>query len=154
MEAFSAGDTILFSNCFHMGGEPVFFDLEHICPGNVETGLDASQTHDTSIKPLPNQRGSIGSGGNFPLLGRKFVLFDSKFIGAILKLAFSSGIADRTVKRMVDEQKLQSLKPHLFDALRPGMNDHAVDHGRCTGGHGHLCALHIDQTDATGFEQA
>jgi hypothetical protein len=137
-----------------MGGETAFFHLEHICSRNIDAGLNASQTHDTSIKPLPDERRPIGSGWNFPLLGRKLVLFDSKFIGAVLKLAFSSSIAHRTVKGMVDEQEFQSLKPHLFDALCTRTNHHPIHHGGRARGHGHLRALHIDQTDAAGFEQA
>jgi hypothetical protein len=103
VEALSAGDTILFSSSLHMGRKTTFFHLEHICPRNIDAGLDASKTHDTSIKPLPNQRSSIGSEWNFPLLRRKLILFDSEFIGAVLELAFSSSIAHWTIKGMVNE---------------------------------------------------
>jgi hypothetical protein len=65
--------------------------------------LDAAETHHASIKPLPDERGSIGDGGKFSLLRRKLVLLDPEFIGAVLQLAFSSGIADRAIQRMVNQ---------------------------------------------------
>ena len=81
----------------------MFRHLEDICPRDVHTGLDAAETHHASIKPLPNERGSIGDGGKFSLLRGKLVLLDSEFIGAVLELAFSPSIADRAVQRMINQ---------------------------------------------------
>jgi hypothetical protein len=103
METFSTGDTILFSNRFHMGDEAMLCHLEDVRSWHIETGLDAAQTHDASIKPLPNQRGSIGDGRELSFFRRKLVLLDPEFIGAVLELTLSSGIADRAVQRMVDQ---------------------------------------------------
>jgi hypothetical protein len=103
MEAFSAGDTILFSNRFHMGDEAMLCYLEDIRSRHIETGLNTTQTHDTSIEPLSNQRGSIGDGRKFSFLWRKLILFDPKFIRAVLELTLSSGIAYGAIQRMVDQ---------------------------------------------------
>jgi hypothetical protein len=103
MEAFSAGDTIFFSNGLHMGREAMFRHLEDVRSWHIHTGLDAAETHHTSIKPLLDQGGSIGDGGKLSFLWRKLILFYSEFIGAILELAFSSRITDRTVQRMIDQ---------------------------------------------------
>jgi hypothetical protein len=103
VEAFSTGDTIFFSNGLHMGDEAMFCHLEDICPWDIEAGLDATEAHDTSIKPLPDQRGSIGDGRKFSFFRGKFILFDPEFIGTVLELTFSSRIADRAVQRMIDE---------------------------------------------------
>jgi hypothetical protein len=79
-------------------------DFEDIRSWHIHTGLDAAQTHHTSIKPLPDQRGSVRERRKFPFLRRILVLLDSEFIGSILELALSPGIAHRTVQGMVDEQ--------------------------------------------------
>jgi hypothetical protein len=68
---------------------------------NIDTGLDASEAHHTAIKPLMDERRSIWNGGTLDLLGRKLIPLDPKFIGAVLKLTFSPGIAYRTVEGMV-----------------------------------------------------
>jgi hypothetical protein len=154
METFPTGDTIFFSSGLHMRDESMVFYLEDIRPRHIEAGLDASKTHDTSIKPLLDQRGSIGDGRKLPFLGRKFILLNSEFISSILELTFASCIADRAVQRMVDQQEFQSLKPHFFDAFRPSVDDHPLGHRGRTGGHGHFRTLDIDQTNAAGFEQA
>jgi hypothetical protein len=103
VEAFSTGDTIFFSNGLHMGGISMLCYLQHIGPWNINAGLDAAEAHDTSIKPLPDQGSPIRDGGKLSFLWRKLVLFDPEFIGAVLELAFSSSITDRTVQRMVDQ---------------------------------------------------
>jgi len=103
VEAFSAGDTILFSNSLHMGDEAMLRHLKDICSGHIHARLDAAETHDAAIKPLPDQGGSIRNRRELSFLWRKLVLFDPEFIGAVLELAFSSRIADRTVQRMVNQ---------------------------------------------------
>jgi hypothetical protein len=104
MKTFSTGDTILFSNRFHMGDEAMLCHLEDVRSWYIETGLDAAQAHDASIKPLPNQRGSIGDGRKLSFFRRKLIFLDPEFIGTVLELTLSSGIADRAVQRMVDQQ--------------------------------------------------
>jgi hypothetical protein len=104
VEAFSTGDTIFFSDGLHVGDEAMLRHLEDIRPGNIDTGLNAAKTHDTSIKPLPDQRGSIGDGRKLSSLWRKLILFYPEFIGAVLELAFSSSVAYRAVQRMIDQQ--------------------------------------------------
>jgi hypothetical protein len=103
MEAFSTGDTIFFSNSLHMGGKAMLCHLENIRSWHIQTSLNAAETHHTSIKPLPDQRGTIGDGGKLSLLLRILVFIDPEFISAVLKLAFSSSITDRAVQRMVDQ---------------------------------------------------
>jgi hypothetical protein len=103
MEAFSTGDTIFFSNCLHMGGKTMLRHLKHIRSWHIHAGLDAAETHHASIKPLPDQRSPIGDGGKLSFFWRILVLFNPEFIGAVLELAFSSCITDRTVKRMIDQ---------------------------------------------------
>jgi hypothetical protein len=132
MKTFSTGDTVLFSNSFHMGDEAMFRHLKNIRPRHIHTGLDATEAHHTSIKPLTNQGGPVRDEGKFSLLRRKLVLFDPEFIGTVLQLAFSSSIANGTVQRMVDQQQFQGLVPHSLDALRAGMNRHPIDHRRRT----------------------
>jgi hypothetical protein len=97
MEAFSAGDTIFFPNSLHMRGKTMLCHLEDIRSWYIHACLDAAETHHTSIKPLPDQRSSIGNGGKLPFFLRIFILFNTEFIGAVLKLAFSSSITNRTV---------------------------------------------------------
>jgi hypothetical protein len=65
--------------------------------------MNASKTHNASIKPLSDQRGPIRDRGNFSFFWRILVLFDPEFISAILKLTFSSSVTDRTVQGMVDQ---------------------------------------------------
>ena len=97
MEAFPTGDTVFFPNRFHMGGKTVLCHLKDIRSGYIHTGLNAAETHHTSIKPLPDQGGSIGDRGKLSCLRGILVFLDTEFIGSILELAFSAGIADRTV---------------------------------------------------------
>jgi len=103
METFSAGDAVLFADGFHKREKPVFCDLEHISSGDVDTGLDTAKTHDTSIRPLPNQRGSVFKSWPFNFFGDELLMVNPKFIGSVLELTFSSGIADRTVQRVIDQ---------------------------------------------------
>jgi hypothetical protein len=77
--------------------------LQHIGSWNINAGMDATETHHTSVYPLPNQRGSILYGWTFHFLGDELLMVDPKFIDAVLELAFTSGIAYRTVQRMVDQ---------------------------------------------------
>src|SRR4030042_1166970 len=100
MEAFSAGDTIFFSNGLHMGGIPMLCHLQHIGSWNINAGLNTTEAHDTSIRPLTNQRGSIFKGWTFNFFGDELQMVDTKFIGAVLELTLSSSIADRTIQRM------------------------------------------------------
>jgi hypothetical protein len=86
-----------------MGDEAMLCYLEDIRPWNIQTGMDASETHYASIKPLSDQRGPIRNGGKLSFFRRILVLFNTEFIGAVLKLTFSSGITDRTVQRMIDQ---------------------------------------------------
>jgi hypothetical protein len=104
VEALSTGDTIFFSKGLHVRRKTMLCHLKDIRPRHIHASLDAAQTHDTSIKPLPDQRGSIGDGGELSLFWRILVLFDPEFIGTVLELTFSSSIADRAVQRMVDQQ--------------------------------------------------
>jgi len=154
METFSAGDAVLSSGGFHKGEKPMLCDLEHISSWDVDAGLDTTEAHDTSVKPLPDQRGSIFDTGNLPLLRRELILFDSKFIGPVLKLTLSAGITDWTIQGMVDQKKFESLKPHPLHTVGAGMDHHPIHHRRGTGGHGHIGSLHIDQTDPAGFDEA
>ncbi len=77
--------------------------FQDVCAGYFQTGLDAAKTHDTSIKPLPDERGSVGDLGEFSLFRSIFVFLDPELVSAVLELAFSSGVADRTFQRMVDQ---------------------------------------------------
>jgi hypothetical protein len=154
METFSAGDAVLFSCCFHKGEKPMLCDLEHISSWDVDAGLDTTEAHDTSVKPLLDQRGSIFDTGNLPLLRREFILLDSKFIGPVLKLTLSAGITDWTIQGMVDQEEFESLKPHPFHTVGAGMDHHPIHHRRGTGGHGHISSLHINQTDPAGLDEA
>jgi hypothetical protein len=103
VEAFSTGDTIFFSNGLHMGGISMLCYLQHIGPWNINAGLDTAEAHDTSIRPLTNQRSSIFEGWTFYFFGDEFHMVDPEFIGAVLELAFSSRITDGTIQRMVDQ---------------------------------------------------
>jgi hypothetical protein len=132
----------------------MFRHFEDISPWNIDTGLDAPETHHAPVKPLPDQRSPVGDGRNFSPFRRKLILLDSKFMGPVLELALSSGIADWAVQGMVNQQEFQGLEPHPFHAVGTGMDHHPFDHRRRTRGHGHLRTLDIDQTDTAGFEQA
>jgi hypothetical protein len=103
MEAFSAGDTVFFSSCLYVRRKPMLGDFEDIGTRHIDTGLNAAETHHAAIKPLPDQRSSIRSRRDLSFFGRKFVLLYAELIRAVLKLAFSSGITDRTVERMIDQ---------------------------------------------------
>jgi hypothetical protein len=104
MEAFPTGDAVFFPSGFHVGGKTMLSHLENIRSWHIHTGLDAAETHHASIKPLPDQRGSVGNGRKFSFLRRILVFLDAEFIGSILELALSPGIAHRTVQRVVDQQ--------------------------------------------------
>ncbi len=84
----------------------MFRHLQDVCAWYFQAGLDAAKTHDTSIKPLPDERGSVGNLGKFSLFRSIFVFLDPELVSAVLELAFSPGITDRTFQRMVDQQKL------------------------------------------------
>jgi len=102
MEALSAGNTVFFPGRLHEGGETLLCHFEYIGPWNIDASLNATKAHDTSIHPLPNQGSAIFDGWSFYFFGDELLMVNPKFIGAVLELAFSSGIADRTVQRMVD----------------------------------------------------
>jgi hypothetical protein len=97
MEAFPTGDAVFFPSGFHMGGETVLGHLENIRSWHTHAGLNAAETHHASIKPLPDQRSSVGDGRKFSFLRGILVFFDSEFKGSILELALSPGVAHRTV---------------------------------------------------------
>jgi len=103
MQAFSAGDAVLYTGGLHMGRKSALRHFEHISTDNLQTGLDAAETHHTSIKPLPDQRSSIRYPWEFSDFTRILIVVDSKFVRPVLKLAFPPGIADGTFDRMVDE---------------------------------------------------
>jgi hypothetical protein len=103
VEAFSTGDAIFFSNCLDVRRKTMLGYFEDIGPRYIDTGLNAAETHHATIKPLPDQRGSIRSGRDLSFFGRKLVLLYAELIRAVLKLAFSSGITDRAVQRMIDQ---------------------------------------------------
>jgi hypothetical protein len=86
-----------------MGGISMLCHLQNIGSWNINACLDTTETHDTSIWPLMNQRSSIFKGWTFYFFGDKLLMVDPKFIGAVLELAFSSSIAHGTVQRMVDQ---------------------------------------------------
>jgi hypothetical protein len=154
METFSAGDAALLAGGFHKSKKPMLCDLEHISSGDVDAGLDTAEAHDTSVKPLPDQRRSIFDTGQFPSLWVKLILLDSKFIGPVLKLTLSARITDRTIQGMVDQEELESLKPHSLHTVGARMDHHSIHHRRGTGSHGHIGSLHIDQTNPAGFDEA
>jgi hypothetical protein len=83
--------------------------VEHIGSWNIDAGMDASQTHDTSIEPLFNQGGTIVYGRMLHRLWRKFIGGDAKLIDTILKLTLASCITDRAVERVIDQKEFQSL---------------------------------------------
>jgi hypothetical protein len=89
MEAFSARDTIFFPNSLHMGRKTMFFHFEDIRSRHIHTCLNTAEAHDTPIKPLSDQRCSIGNRGELPFFLRILIFFNPKFVGAVLKLAFS-----------------------------------------------------------------
>jgi len=97
MEAFPTGNAVFFPGGFHMGGKTMLGHLENIRSWHIHAGLNAAETHHTSIKPLPDQRGSVRDRRKFSFLRRIFVFLDPEFIGSILELALSPGIAHRTV---------------------------------------------------------
>jgi hypothetical protein len=97
MEAFPAGDTVFFPSGFHVGGKTMLCHIENICSWHIHTGLNAAETHHTSIEPLPDQGGSIRDRRKFSFLRRILVFLDPEFIGSILELALSPGIAHRAV---------------------------------------------------------
>jgi hypothetical protein len=132
----------------------MFCDFQHICSWNINARLNTTKAHDTSIGPLPNQGSSVFKGWTFYFFSDELLMVDSKFIGAVLKLAFSSSIADRTVQRMIDQQKFEGFQSHPLHTFSKGVNHHPIDHRRCTRDHGHFRTLYIDQTDAAGFDQA
>jgi hypothetical protein len=103
VETLSTGDAVLLPNRLHIGGKPMLCHLENIRSRHIHTGLNAAKTHDTSIKPLPDQWGSVRDGRKLSFLRRILVVLDPEFIGSILELAFSSGITNRTVQRMIDQ---------------------------------------------------
>jgi len=86
-----------------MGGIPMLCYLQHIRSWNINTRMNTTKTHDTSIRPLPDQGSSILKGWTFYFFSDELLMIDPKFIGAVLELAFSSSIADRTVQRMIDQ---------------------------------------------------
>jgi hypothetical protein len=103
METFSTGDAVLFSNGLNMGRISTVHHIEHIGSWNIDAGLNTAKTHDTSIRPLPNQRGSVFKSWPFNFFGDELLMVNPKFIGSVLELTFSSGIADRTVQRVIDQ---------------------------------------------------
>jgi hypothetical protein len=103
MKAFSAGDTIFFPNGLHMRRKPMLCHFEDIGSRHIHACLNTAEAHDTPIKPLLDQRGSIRKGGKFSFLWKILIFFDPKFVSAVLKLAFSSSITDRAIQRMVDQ---------------------------------------------------
>jgi hypothetical protein len=137
-----------------MGRIAMLCDFQHISPWNINARMDTTETHDTPIGPLSNQRGPVFKGWTFYFFSDELLMVDSKFIGAVLELTLSTSIADRTVQRMIDQQEFQGFNPHPFHAFCVGMNHHSIDHKRCTRGHGHFHTLTIHQTDPAGFDQA
>jgi len=154
VEAFPTRDAVLFSNRLHKGREAMFRYFKDISAWNIDTGLNAAETHHAPIKPLPDQGSPIFRRWDLSFLRGKFILLDSEFIGAVLKLAFPSGIADRAVEGMIDQQKLQGLQPHLLHSVSARADHHPIDHRGRARGQGHFRPFHIDQADTARFEQA
>jgi hypothetical protein len=103
MKTLSAGDTIFLTDGFDMRGKAMLCHFQDIGSGDIDTGLDASKAHDTAIEPLADEGSSVRDGRTIDLLWRELIFFDPELISAVLKLAFSSCIAYRTVEGMVHQ---------------------------------------------------
>jgi hypothetical protein len=103
VETFSTGDTIFFSNGLHVRRISMLCNLQHIRSWNINAGLNTTEAHDTSIGPLTNEGRAILKRWTLYFFGDELDMVDPKFIGTVLELTFSSGIADRTVQRMVNQ---------------------------------------------------
>ena len=66
--------------------------------------------------------------------------------GQILQLALTALVADRTVKRVVDEQELHHRLLRLECLVALGANDHALGHRRGARRHGLGRLFDVDQT--------
>ena len=66
----------------------------------------------------------------------------------LLQLALAALVADRTVERVVDEQKLHRPLLRLEGLRRTRKDLHALGHGRCAGRQRLWHLLHLDQTHA------
>ena len=63
----------------------------------------------------------------------------------VLQIAFPALIADRTIQRMVDQQKFHHAVTCLLDRLRVGVYRHPVAHRHRAGRDGLRRLLHLDQ---------
>jgi len=137
-----------------MGSKTMFRHLEHVGSWNIDAGLNAPEAHHTPIEPLSDQGRSIFDRRPSDLLWRVLVAGDAEFVGAILELAFPTGITDGAVQWMIDQKKFQRFQAHLFQAIRTRADNHSIDDRRRTGSHRQFRTFHLNQTDAAGFEQA
>ncbi len=68
--------------------------------------------------------------------------------GQVLQLALTALVTDRAVQRVVDQQELHDGLLGLDGFFALGANDHALRHGRGTGGHGLGSLLDVHQAHA------
>ena len=66
----------------------------------------------------------------------------------VLQLTFATLVANRAIKRVVDQQKFHDRLLRLDGTLRLGMHHHALRHRCCTRWHGLGCFFDIDQAHA------
>ena len=64
----------------------------------------------------------------------------------VLQGTFATLVANWTIQRMVDQQKLQGVFLRRNRIRRAGTNFHSLGNRRCTGRHWFRCPLHFDQT--------
>jgi hypothetical protein len=135
-----------------MGLKTPINHIKHMTARNLDTGLNAPQAHYASIHPLLNERRPIWN--IWPLNPLRAIVLpvDPILVRQVLKLALAPGIADRTIKGMLDQQEHQGIPSHLLHAFRPCVNDHPLGHRSGTRLHWLLGPLNVDDAHSTGFK--
>jgi hypothetical protein len=152
METFAAGDTGLRFDGLDVGLKTLIDQVKDMRARDLDTRLNAAHTHDTPIHPLTNQGSPEGNIGPLKPFTNIVLFVDPELIREILKLALPSGIADRAVQGMLNEQELQSIPPHLLHPFCPCVNHHPLQGRGCASGYRLFYTLNVNQAHPAGLE--
>jgi hypothetical protein len=105
VEAFAAGDAGLGVDSLNMGFKPPVYHIQDVATRNLCTGLITPHAHYTPIHPLLDQGCPKGNVRSLDLFEDVVLPVDTELISQVLKFALATGIADRAIEGMLNQQE-------------------------------------------------
>lgn len=126
--------------------------IEYMAAWDLDAGLNTAHAHHAAIHPLPDERRSKRNIWTLNLLRNVILFVDPEFVCQVLKFTLAPSVANRTIERMLNQEKLQGVPPHPLYTSCPRVNNHPLGDRCCTGGHRLFHAFDVDDAHPTGLE--